>query len=207
MNADELTSLVCEIENRLNNRPLTYVENEVDGLETLTPSHLLHGRVLNSIPTIVNKISEIDPDSIDSEIINKSLTVLNKSINKFQNLWSKHYLTSLREFHASKKSPRRGNNELNLCVGDIVLIHDERPRSLWKLGKINELLPGKDGNIRVVRLNTRYGETIRSINKLYPLEMAPPISDYTVDTQARPKRLSAIKSGELTKTFIHSGYV
>ena len=36
-------------------------------------------------------------------------------------------------------------------VGDIVIVHDDKnPRGLWKLGRIEKLLPGADSDVRGV---------------------------------------------------------
>ena len=50
-------------------------------------------------------------------------------------------------------------------------IHDETPRTNWKLGLVKELVRGKDGLVRSVKIKTRTGETTRPIIKLYPLEI------------------------------------
>ena len=67
--------------------------------------------------------------------------------------------------------------EPSLTVGDIVIVHCERlPRDLWKLGRIQELLKGRDSHCRgaVVRTTTRDGRPEllrRPIQLLYPLEL------------------------------------
>ena len=46
----ELQTLTVEIEGILNDRPLTYVSNDLQDDEPLTPSHLLHGRRITPLP-------------------------------------------------------------------------------------------------------------------------------------------------------------
>ena len=59
-----------------------------------------------------------------------------------------------------------------LKIGDIVLAECENKRKvLWPLAKVIELYPGKDGNIRVVRVKTASGELVRPIHRIYPLEI------------------------------------
>jgi len=37
----------------------------------------------------------------------------------------------------------------SLSVGEVVIVHDEHlPRGLWKLGRIQEVMKGRDGQIR-----------------------------------------------------------
>ena len=45
-----LQTIVVEIEAHLNNRPLTYVSSDLDEPEPLTPSHLLYGRIIDTVP-------------------------------------------------------------------------------------------------------------------------------------------------------------
>ncbi|GFW68570.1 integrase catalytic domain-containing protein [Trichonephila clavipes] len=53
-----------------------------------------------------------------------------------------------------------------LWLGEIVLISDD-----IKKRKIIRLIPGKDGKIRTVELNTRTGTMLRPIQRIHPLEM------------------------------------
>ncbi|XP_035231261.1 uncharacterized protein LOC118203121 [Stegodyphus dumicola] len=58
--------------------------------------------------------------------------------------------------------------------GDIVLIkEDNMPPGVWPLGRIAEIHPGKDGNVRVVTVKTvhGYGYFKRPIVKLLPLPL------------------------------------
>ena len=50
---DELSTLLTEIECTLNSRPLTCEYNEVEE-EVLTPSHLIYGRRLKTLPDKVD---------------------------------------------------------------------------------------------------------------------------------------------------------
>ena len=53
-----------------------------------------------------------------------------------------------------------------------MIIHaDHVPRQRWSLGRIAELLPGNDGQIRSAKVQTSNGNLItRPLYKLYPLE-------------------------------------
>ncbi|GFT76169.1 hypothetical protein TNCV_914471 [Trichonephila clavipes] len=46
-----------------------------------------------------------------------------------------------------------------------------KKRALWSLAKIIQLIPGKDGHVRVVRVKTETGELVR---RLYNLEVQEP---------------------------------
>ena len=54
LNADELLTVLTELEATLNSRPLTYEYDEV-GAEMLTPSHLIYGRRLLNLPEEVRR--------------------------------------------------------------------------------------------------------------------------------------------------------
>ena len=53
----------------------------------------------------------------------------------------------------------------------VVLIHDETPRTQWKLEVIIQLHRGKDGLVRSVTLRKKGNLISRPIEKLYPLEV------------------------------------
>ena len=58
-----------------------------------------------------------------------------------------------------------------MTVGSVVLIHEDRqPRLQWEVGVVIEVLPGKDQKVRSVKLHTRNGIKLRSIQRLHMLE-------------------------------------
>ena len=216
ISAEELTALTCEIECRVNNRPLGYVDDDIDSLEPLTPAHLLYGRRLNALPTVTDKEYRTDPDYLELKDVNKSVRNFNKILNQFREVWQSHYLTSLREYQNFKAS-KNNSNRPSIKLNDVVLIHDEVPRTMWKLGRVIELLSGDDGITRVVKLKTQAGETMRSINKLYPLEIEnysnrgdetqviqrPDINDDNIEN--RPQRKTALQNRKMIKSLIDKG--
>ena len=58
-------------------------------------------------------------------------------------------------------------------VGDIVLLQEERmPRQMWKKARIDELIPGRDGQIRTVQLRPPDRTKIsRPVQLVIPLEI------------------------------------
>ena len=107
----------------------------------------------------------ISTDLSDTASITKRARVQEKLIRHFRQRWRHEYLTSLREHHQTS-----GNNTQSIAVGDVVQIHDETPRSRWKLAVVEELIQGKDGLTRAAKIRTNNGVTNRPIVKLYPLE-------------------------------------
>ncbi|GFW85876.1 uncharacterized protein TNCV_1623201 [Trichonephila clavipes] len=57
-------------------------------------------------------------------------------------------------------------------IGEMVLIgNDNKKRLHWPIAKIIELIPGRDGEIRTVRLKTHHGTVIRPVQRTFPLEV------------------------------------
>ena len=58
-------------------------------------------------------------------------------------------------------------------VGQVVIIKDEKmPRRMWKLGRIERLITGTDGNIHTADIYLPGNRHMQhSINMLYPLEL------------------------------------
>ncbi|GFW28507.1 DUF5641 domain-containing protein [Trichonephila clavipes] len=57
-------------------------------------------------------------------------------------------------------------------IGEMLLIgNDNKKRLSWPIAKIIELIPGRDGEIRTVRLKTQHGTVIRPVQRIFPLEV------------------------------------
>ena len=61
-----------------------------------------------------------------------------------------------------------------LKAGEIVLIGENNlPRQTWKMGRIMELCPGRDGLIRSCAVRTTTGSLLkRPVQLIYPLEIS-----------------------------------
>lgn len=60
----------------------------------------------------------------------------------------------------------------NIAPGDVVVVVDSgNPRGHWPLGQIQEVFPGHDGKLRVVRVRTGGKDYVQPITKLCPLEL------------------------------------
>ncbi|GFX43104.1 DUF5641 domain-containing protein [Trichonephila clavipes] len=53
----------------------------------------------------------------------------------------------------------------------ILIGNDNKKRLSWPIAKIIELIPGRDGEIRTVRLKTQHGTVIRPVLRIFPLEV------------------------------------
>ncbi|KAF0754054.1 Uncharacterized protein FWK35_00018225 [Aphis craccivora] len=139
---EELNTVICRIESVLNSRPLTPLSSDPGELESLTPGHFLVGQPLLCVP---------EPNVLDTpDRLTSRWKLLHQCHQAFWKRWSSEYLNNLqlRSKWTSIDTP--------LKVGDLVLIKDNLTTPLgWRLGRIIELLPGRDEVVRVVKLMTR----------------------------------------------------
>ncbi|XP_065902524.1 uncharacterized protein [Dysidea avara] len=164
---ESLQTLVVEIEAVLNDRPLTYQSADITDPEPLTPSHLLYGRRITSLPYAITENEELaDPTYSTGTRLRDRAQRQEQLLHHFQTRWKREYLTALREAHKGG-----GVKEQIVKVGDIVLVHDDVPRARWRLAVIEELIKGLDGLTRSAKIRTKAGRTNRPIAKLYPLEV------------------------------------
>ena len=163
LNYQELETVLIEIEGNLNNRPMTYEYEEL-GEETLTPAHLLYGRRLATLPD-----EHIEKNNDD---LKGRLEYLTQRLNHFWNRWQHEYLVNLREYHKSNVKSGKVIEE-----NDVVLLYEDHvPRGKWKMAKVIQLIPSKDGIVRGVKLQVgnvkgKISYVKRPIEKLYPLEI------------------------------------
>ena len=167
---DELTTLVTQVESVMNDRPLTYIDSED---EPLTPSHLLHGRRINTLPypTAIDDDELTDPNFTLNEkpVMERRVRYLADLYAHFWRRFSSEYLTALRERHIAYQPGKKLNT---IKVGDVVIMHsDEKRRAQWNLALVQKLNVGNDGLCRSAMVKTKHGITSRPIYKLYPLEV------------------------------------
>lgn len=146
---ETLSTLLTEIENIVNSRPLTHVSVEPGSAETLTPKHFLLGTSLDS-----PQIGKFD----DSDLyLRKQWRISQRLADMFWNRWVKEVLPDL--------LPRKkwNKDQRPLQVGDLVYIVDPNgPRNKWPKGLIQEVCPGKDKRVRMVKVKTMTGALTRS---------------------------------------------
>ena len=162
---EQLETIMCKIESIINSRPLTYV-SEDDMCELLTPFHLLFGRNINTLST--SEISEVEPT--------KRVRYLSCLLHTFWKRFVSDYLQELRQIHVYRKS--NIESQQKLLAGDVVLIKDDQPlpRYRWKIGKVENLIVGKDGvtrgaNLRVLSATGKASSCYRPVQKLIPFEI------------------------------------
>ncbi|XP_041785593.1 uncharacterized protein LOC121600875 [Anopheles merus] len=154
-----LRAALIEIEAMINSRPLTHIplSNEED--EILTPFHFLIGRGVESLP----------PDSLDTSYVSRQqFKVAQHNAKVFWDRWKKEYLPTLikRNKWTNKVEPVK--------VGDVVVLtNDNAPAGQWLKGKVLEVHPAADGQVRVVTVKTASGILKRPAVKVAVVDVKP----------------------------------
>ena len=170
LNYEELQTVLVQIEGVLNSRPLTYLCE--DGGEPLTPSHLVTGRRLLTLPG-ESKNNDMGSNEGQAELSRRE-KYLRTVLSHYWTRWRRDYLTQLRERHR----PAHNRGPI-ISVGDVVSIHEDKATRLnWSVGKVERLLTGRDGKVRaaVVRTHDKKGRLIelkRPLQRLFPIELNP----------------------------------
>ena len=158
INDEELMTAFTGAEALINSRPLTYQSANPEDNVPLTPNHFLHGQIGGQFaPEAVEEVGN-NPK--------KRWRRIQELTRHFWQRWMREWVPSLssrKKWYQSRRS---------LQVGDIVLlVSPDSPRAHWPLGRILEVFPGKDGNVRPVKLQVGDKQLMRPIVKLCPLEL------------------------------------
>ncbi|GFR16869.1 DUF5641 domain-containing protein [Trichonephila clavata] len=156
------TSLMYEelnIEVEANSMSLTYIYNDVNEPDPLTPSHFTVGSRLTTLPS-----PKLNANSINVELT-KKWKYRQLLLDHFWKRFFKEYLLELRSVMFTKQS----KNIPNLKFDDAVLIREDNvKRYNWKLGKIKKLFPGRDGKCEI---QLSKGVVKIPVERLYNLEV------------------------------------
>ena len=167
---EELQTILCAVEAVIISRPLVYLSSD-DIDEAITPYHLIHGRTLVNHTRIVEPMIDFTVDDCRKRILH-----VRKLMHDFWSRFSDNYINELRQFHSYSKAKASSQGE-DLVVGDVVLIKEDNiHKNDWKLGKITQLVRGKDNRVRGVELKTisRTGQAttcVRPLQKIIPFEI------------------------------------
>eukprot|EP00063_Salmo_salar_P005820 XP_013980655.1 PREDICTED: uncharacterized protein LOC106561338 [Salmo salar] len=166
-NFEEMCTVLAEVEAILNSRPLTFVHNEVDEPQPLTPAHFLVGKRITSLPPKPFPDDTQHP-TLNKEEMTRRWKYRQRLVTSFWNSWRRDYLLDLKSAHCCD-TPQ----PTPLKAGDVVLIvEDNTPRQTWKLGKIEGLFAGRDGLVRSCSVRTASGTLLRRpIQLIYCLEI------------------------------------
>ena len=86
------------------------------------------------------------------ESCKQRLSHLQKVLKDFWKRFRASYLNELRQMNLYRKV--KGNDTNNITIDDVVLIKDDEPapRTQWRMGRVLQLVKGRDGQVRGGRL-------------------------------------------------------
>ena len=130
------------------------MEDDVE-LPVLTPTMMMY--------TQPNLLPEEDVD------LRKRMRYIRCCKDILWSRWTTEYIRSLRERHNLKHKTK----ELNLQVGDVVLIRsEERNRGKWNFGIVARIIKGRDRVVQAARLRAGKSYLERAIQHLCPMELS-----------------------------------
>ncbi|XP_073831549.1 uncharacterized protein [Musca autumnalis] len=147
---EELTTVLVEIEAVLNSRPIGPISTDPNDIEAPTPGHLLIGCPLQTIPEITNFESEIS-----------HLQYWQRITARKSHFWRRlhtEYLAQLQNRYRWKKPQQ------NLKVNDLVVVHEDNvPPMKWIIGRVINIVLGRDGFVRVAENRTPHSTMKRPV--------------------------------------------
>ena len=156
---EQLTTVVCTVEQLLNNRPMAAAGSDVEDLEALTPNHLLLGRSTIDYPNVV---------------FNGGLATIKKAFWRHSTLMKKIWDRWMKENLPQLSTRKKWANEEQrvMAAGDLVWICDKQCQPLkYPLGRVLELHTGDDSISRSDTVKTHRGVLKRPLVSLVPLEI------------------------------------
>ncbi|GFS47302.1 integrase catalytic domain-containing protein [Trichonephila inaurata madagascariensis] len=131
----------------------------------LTPAHFIQD---------IKERKTFDLELIDSQHILKRVRYLHTLRSNLLKRFYKEYLVEL--VRTLKVASRRKM----ISPGEIVIVESKNPNRMnWPLAQVIELFPGKNGVERVAKLRVASGEIIRTVQRIYLLELSA--SDHLIE--------------------------
>jgi len=153
---EEFSTVLCRVEAILNSRPLTPASTDPAEIDCLTPGHFLIGQPLLAVP-------EVDVPVTSRTLVNR-WKLVNQCVQSFWRRWRSEYLQTL------QPRGRWNRDSKNIVVDDMVVIKEPNvPPLRWPIARVQEVMPGADGVVRVVRLRTCDGVLVRPVVKIVKL--------------------------------------
>ena len=177
---DELNTTLKEIEATINSRPLTYVYNNPNDAQPLSPSHFILGDRLTLVPPITTSTT-ILAEPTKNDLVAR-IRYRERLLNAYWDAWRGEYLQQLS--HQAAKGP---TTDVPILPHQIVIVKEDNvPRHKWHLGRIVKVYIGKDKISRSAKIRTAKGLINRSVDLLFPLEIYEDPSDPVPAADADP---------------------
>ena len=152
---EELATCFTSVEGMLNARPLTYQSADPTDDVPLTPNHFLFGQTGGTFAP-ATATTDFNP--------RKRWRLVQHLLDQTWKRWQREWVPTLNPV-------RKWRQELpDLKIGDVVIVAaSELPRGQWPLARVEDVYPGKDGHVRVVKLCLPNGKNqVRPISKVCP---------------------------------------
>ena len=186
-----MPTLLCDVENAVNSRPMTYLTSESD-LEVITPNSFIYPSSNSNLFLRIEGENPTLSELPSQYVLLQSLSNRNRLLKHFHELWNNAYLLSL--YRESTKNSYEHRFENKIDVDDIILI---RHLPFWMLSRVVEIFKGDDNTIRSANVKRDGSTKNNSINHLYLLELqqlsneTPPVGHLPVEPVWRSARLMA----------------
>ncbi|XP_062538142.1 uncharacterized protein LOC134206441 [Armigeres subalbatus] len=153
-----LETVLLEAEALINSRPLTYIPLESADEEALTPNHFILGSSNG------DKCPAIEP--ADNPVVLRSSWRLSQAITqRFWTRWVKEYLPLITRRSKWFEEVR------DIEPGDLVLVVGGTAKDQWIRGRVETVIPGRDGKVRQAIVRTATGVLRRPAVKLAVLDV------------------------------------
>ena len=142
---EEFRTVVAECQAVVNNRLLTYLSNDVQD-EPLTPSHLLRGTIVETLPLISAAEPREDDDVNVRRRVRHQYVLFMQALKTFEPL--EEYLMPLQQGHYNGCSKQQGHH---LRKGELGLLqYPGSAKYNWQLAKVVKVYPDNRGIVRSV---------------------------------------------------------
>ncbi|GBM28859.1 hypothetical protein AVEN_146999-1 [Araneus ventricosus] len=119
----------------------------------------------------IKEWSTPDIDVIDHNSLNRRLKYRQNLPKDLRNRFRNEYLVLLVQRTKCRYTRK-------LAVGDVVLVGaDNCKRINWPLGRVTDIIPGKDEIVRLVKIQTPHSKLLRPVQRVHPLEISS-VSDF-----------------------------
>ena len=172
----ELVTVLCEIEQAVNKRPLTHVGALLEG-QPLTPAKLIG---MDIWPVEVQLPDDDLAVNVTARQLTHRMRYVRTVADHLRKRWRQEYLVTLNAHHSGQSRP--------VQCGDVVFVMDGGRKQFWRMARVVQLLPGRDGKHRVAMIDTGSATTLRPIKKLVPMEVVskPEVEDGSTDNPPAP---------------------
>ena len=148
----ELYTILLEVTNLVNQRPIGRIPNDPDDGSYICPNDILLGRASSEIPQGPFKGTNNSRHMVE---------FVQKIIDSFWKRWNRDVFPSLvprKKWQVEKR---------NVRSDDIVVVSDPNAlRGKWSIGRVLEVHPGPNGRVRNVEVKTSTGMYSRPITKI-----------------------------------------